>query len=197
MARRLMATLAVFAGCLAGAATPSSAATETAVDCGAGANLQAAINAAPKGAILDISGTCRGTFTVGKKLVLRGVAGAVLDAQGAGTTLTVSAGTVRVTKLTVTGGEGEDGGGGIQNEGTLTLVRVTVQANDNGDAGGILNDGTLLMQRSLVTHNFGGAAGGVWNLGTATIQHSSVTFSGESGITNGSWPAIPASLTLT
>jgi hypothetical protein len=65
MVRRLGVTLAVIVGCLVVSATPGVAATQVAVDCGAGASLQAAIDAAPHGAVLDISGTCRGTFSGG------------------------------------------------------------------------------------------------------------------------------------
>ena len=193
MARRVMTMFAVFAGCLAGVATPGLAATQVSVDCGAGVNLQTAIDAAKAGTILAISGTCPGTFTVGKKLVLNGVSNAVLDARGAGTTLTVSAGTVRVKNLTVTGGLNEDGAGGIQNSGSLTLVHVTVQRNEgDDDGGGVRNQGSLLVQRSVITHNFGGDIGGILNLGTATIEKSTITQSG-SGIGNG--PS--ATLTLT
>lgn len=189
--RRWLAAAGVVAASLV-ASAPSLAATQVSVDCGAGASLQAAINAAKPGTILAISGTCHGTFTVGKNLVLKGVSAAVLDAQGVGTTLTVSAGKVRVTHLTVTGGLNEDGAGGIQNSGALTLVKVTVQGNESGaDCAGIRNQGTLLVQRSVITHNFGGDTGGILNLGTATIEHSTITRG--AGIRNG--PS--ATLTLT
>ncbi len=188
---RWLAAAGVVAASLV-ASAPSLAATQMSVDCGAGASLQAAINAAKPGTILAISGTCHGTFTVGKNLVLKGVSAAVLDAQGVGTTLTVSAGKVRVTHLTVTGGLNEDGAGGIQNSGSLTLVRVTVQGNESGaDCAGIRNQGTLLVQRSVITHNFGGDTGGILNLGTATIEKSTITRG--AGIRNG--PS--ATLTLT
>jgi len=169
-----------------GGASPATAATETSVDCGAGADLQAAIDAAPKGAILDISGTCAGTFTVGKSLVLKGVSSAVLDAQGAGTTLTVSAGKVRVTKLTITGAFSADNtAGGILNSGVLTLVRVTVQRNDGEDGvGGIENLGTLTLRRSVVTANGGSDLGGIENRGVATIDRSTISFNSGDGISN-------------
>src|SRR4051812_9583544 len=176
MLGRVGVTLVVIIGCLVVSAAPGVAATQVVVDCGSGASLQSAIDAAPKGAILDISGTCVGTFTVGKKLVLKGVSNAVLDGQGAGTTLTTTGSGVRVTKLTVTGGWGVDSVGGIQNTGALTLVRVTVQANGGGHAGGIQNHGTLLVQRSVVTRNDGPEqGGGVANFGTATIEKSTIS----------------------
>jgi nitrous oxidase accessory protein NosD len=57
------------------AAAPGLAATQTAVDCGSGANLQAAITAAKPGTILLVSGACHGPITVGKNLVLKGASG--------------------------------------------------------------------------------------------------------------------------
>jgi hypothetical protein len=192
MARRVMTTFAVLAGCLAGVATPGLAATQVSVDCGAGANLQAAINSAPKGAILQISGRCLGSFTVGKNLTLKGVSNAVLDGGGSrtvvsGTTLTVTAGRVRLSKLLVTGGFPEAGAGGVLNESFLTLSHVTVSGNE-ADTGGILNHGTLTVQRSVVTRNGnGGGPGGIWNLGTATIDHTTISFNGEGGIVNGKY----------
>jgi nitrous oxidase accessory protein NosD len=178
---------AVFA---AGAST-SLAATEVVVDCGAGADLQAAINAAPKGAILDISGRCVGTFTVEKNLVLRGVSNAVLDAQSVGTTLTITAGHVRLAKLTVTGGDNQVGGvdtaGGIWNGGTLTLVRVTITGNRTEDgAPALLNQGTALVQRTLITQTDGDDfQGGIVNHGTATVDKSTISRNSGTGILNG------------
>jgi nitrous oxidase accessory protein NosD len=178
-----LAGLCVVMACLGGA-SPSLAGTYTQVDCGSGADLQAAIDAAPKGGILDISGTCVGSFTVGKNVVLRGVSNAVLDAQGRDTTLTVTMGHVRLSRLTVTGAGHDNGGGvgGIQNAGILTLVRATV-ADNNGDAVGIGNLGTLIVQRSLVTLNGDmGDVGGIWNRGVATIEKSTINDNGGTGV---------------
>ena len=157
----ISATAGVFGG-----ASPGLAATETSVDCGAGADLQAAIDAAAPGAILDISGRCVGTFVVGKHLVLKGVSDAVLDVQGEGSALTIIGGTVRVTKLRLTGGTDP----------------------------GVVNHGTLVMQRSTVIgfEADGSDAGGIDNFGTATVQQSTINRNSETGITN--WRS--ASLTV-
>ena len=192
MVRRLGMTLAVVVGCLVVSATPAIAATQVSVDCGAGASLQAAINAAKPGTILAISGTCHGAFTVGKNLVLKGVSAAVLDAQRSGTTLTVNAGKVRVTRMMITGGDAYDIGG-VRNTGTLTMIRDSVQGNlaDGGETGGIENDGTLIMQRSVVAGNQSDDIGGIRNTGSATLDQSTVGPNGGSAITT------TGSLTLT
>jgi hypothetical protein len=166
---------------LAATASPSLAATEVGVDCGDGADLQAAIDAAPKGAILEIAGTCVGSFTVGKKLTLRGASDAVLDAQGAPTTLTVTAGTVRFSHLTVTGAGDAvgDGDEAIANAGSLTLVKTSVMGNN---VLGILNSGTLLVQRSVITENGVDDQGGIANRGTATVESSTISDNHGTGI---------------
>jgi hypothetical protein len=166
----------------------STAATETSVDCGAGADLQTAINAAPKGAILNISGTCVGSFTVGKNLVFRGRANAVLDAAGRATTLSITGGHVRLSRITITGADNHTSSdaGGIQNAGTLTLFRVTLTGNHTDDgAPALLNTGTVTIQRSLVTRNLGeGYQGAIVNRGTATIEETTISSNDGVGILN-------------
>ncbi|HEY7007797.1 MAG TPA: choice-of-anchor Q domain-containing protein [Jatrophihabitantaceae bacterium] len=180
---------------------PGLAATQTAVDCGAGGDLQAAINGAKAGTIISISGTCRGTFTVGKNLVLKGVSAAVLDAQGAGTTLTVVGGKVRVTKLVVTGGralavtpgaEGEEGPGGILNlgAGTLTLVHVSTISSNVGGTGvtnGVAASATLTITDSTVTGNESYPdAGGIENDGgSVTLTRSTIAYNSSRNSSGG------------
>jgi fibronectin-binding autotransporter adhesin len=198
---RVVVCCVVVAG-FAGGASPSVAATETSVDCGSGADLQAAINAASKGEILDISGRCMGSFTVAKNLTLNGVSAAVLDAGSSSSgpstdpTLTIAAGHVRVKTLTITGANTSSfqANGGLLNLGTAVLVRVTIQGNTGG---GLTNRGTLTMQRSTVTGNESDDGAAVSNIGTATIEKTSVRSNpGSNGITNGSWGTATGTLTL-
>jgi CSLREA domain-containing protein len=91
------------------------------------------------------------------------------------------------------------GGGGIYNEGTLTLIRCVVNGNtsgagtyggDGGDGGGIYNEGTLTLDRCTVGDNAtgnGSPAGrfdpgtnagdgaGMYNTGALTLTHSTVS----------------------
>ena len=115
--------------------------------------------------------------TVGKNLVLKGVPAAVLDGQPTDTTLTVTKGKVRVTRMTITGGEAVEAGGGIRNAGALTLIRVHVDGNVTGEvAAGVYNEGTISIERSTVSQNHTRDVGGqgIWNKGTMTIDHSTV-----------------------
>ena len=79
------------------------------------------------------------------------------------------------------------GGGGIRNEGNLTLITTTVRGNVTGViGGGISSGGVLTLTNSLVAynHSFGGT-GGVFNFGSMTISNSTVS-DNAAGITVGS-----------
>ena len=103
------------------------------------------------------------------------------------------AGTLTLKRLTLRRGNvsfGRDGGG-ILNEGTLTLVRTTVIDNGNPNTldsgGGIFNSGTLTLLHSAVISNRAFSDAGIaTNGGTVTIAHSTIErnlgFSGPSGL---------------
>src|SRR5436190_639140 len=125
-------------------------ATPILVDCGTGADLQAAIDAADVGATLEVSGTCVGNFVIDKTLTLEGpLSKATLDGAGTGTTLRIDSGTVELRRLISTDGHGD--GGGIDNHGTLTLRRTIVRDNTVAGSqcsdcgGGILSWGPLTL----------------------------------------------------
>jgi len=176
----------------------AGAAKAIAVDCTANPNaLTGAIAGAKKGATLNITGTCTGTFEIAKNLTLAGTGdGARLDGQQAGTVLTIDSGTkVDVSNLTITNGRSTafTAIGGIHNLGTLSLTnKSSVLENRAGPGvapnapffaiGGIYNDGgTLALAQSSVNSNEGDvvaglAFGGILNEGAMTITaDSSVT----------------------
>jgi hypothetical protein len=186
--------LLVGAGALAGPSTAAAASVK--VDCSSG-SLQSAIDNAAPGDRLLVTGTCTGHFTIGKNLSLlgQGRSGAVLDANGAISTLQVTAGTtVSVSALTITGA---DSLAGIDNRGTLTLTGSTVRDNRGFDGGGIDNSGSLTVRASTVTQNtasFG--AGGIASIRrpelstpALTLQDSTVSDNygehGAGGISSG------------
>jgi predicted outer membrane repeat protein len=111
---------------------------------GDGQNLQAAIDAAPDGATLRVTGRCFGTFTVGAgDLTLRGVATpafprAVLDADALGSVLTVTGSRITVASLVLADGRAEWGGGVYVGGGALVLAgRAVVRSNRATVAGGV------------------------------------------------------------
>lgn len=75
----------------------------------------------------------------------------------------------------VNGGANQNGGG-VLNEGTLSISGCTLTANSACDGGGIRNSGTATMTNCLVTGNhvyYGGA--GIWNLARMTVIGSIIT----------------------
>ncbi|MCX5147726.1 MULTISPECIES: hypothetical protein [unclassified Streptomyces] len=183
------ATVAVAAGAagLAGV-VPAAAAQVTTVSCSANPNaLQPAITAASPGDTLLVRGTCTGPFTIDKDLTLRGVGGAVLDGNQAGSTVTVGSGArVLLDHVILTHGSAASSGGGVDNEGTLTVSHSTVRDNTapSGAGGGIHNLGTLTVVSSTVRDNYSiGAGGGINNNGSLTVRDSSVF--GNSGDNGG------------
>jgi CSLREA domain-containing protein len=94
------------------------------------------------------------------------------------------------------GGDPEHSGGGILNDGTLTMVDSTVQDNETpttGQGGGINNRGTLTMQHSSVGYNTTGDSddatdvadgGGIYNSGTL-IMTDGLIFGNSTGNSSG------------
>jgi hypothetical protein len=171
------AAAAVLAGtaALAGA-VPAAASQANLVDCNANHNaLQPAIDGAAKGGTLLVTGTCTGPFTISNDLTLDGIGQAVLDGNQAGRTVTVgSTALVRLDDLIITNGVG-----GINNQGTLTVVGSTVNGNTaaNGPGGGINNavNATLVVRVSTVRDNYSlGAGGGINNNGSLTVSDSNL-----------------------
>ena len=141
-------------------------------------DLQEAIDAAAGGDTLGVRGTCPGNFTIDKDLTLSGVPGAgtpTLDAQLVGVVLTI-VGPVSVTLHDVrvahgTGVGGQAIGGGIENQGNLTLSgSASVSENFPSVGGGVLNEGTLTMNdSSSVSGNSMQAGAGILNGADGTV----------------------------
>jgi hypothetical protein len=90
---------------------------------------------------------------------------------------TVQAGVVaEISGLTIANGATAGNGGGISNNGTLTLINSTVSGNMANDAGGILNAGTAHIEGTTVAGNLAGDdGGGIQNDHTMTIANTTVT----------------------
>ncbi len=187
--RSFVVLLALALVVLAGAASVS-AATST-VDCSVDPGaLTSALAGAGDGDTLAVHGVCTGTFTIAHDLTLVGSSGATLDAQGAGTVVTVASGkTVTLANLTITGGS-DPAAGGIRNAGTLTIVNSRVTGNSasvaqfsNGNGGIDNSGGNLTLVDSTVSGNtatasvpFAIATGGIFtSFGTLTLLRSTVS----------------------
>jgi CSLREA domain-containing protein len=68
------------------------------------------------------------------------------------------------------------GGGGIRNEGNMTVIACTVNGNTTGlIGGGISSGGALTLTNSIVAYNAGTSTGGVFNFGTMIISNTTVS----------------------
>ncbi len=107
-----------------------------------------------------------------------------IDPSGAGVSVTI-------TDLTVRNGNvpGESGGG-IRNNGTLALTRVTVTTNSSGiNGGGLLNLNTMTLTNTTVSSNTaGGGGGGIFNgtgstlaINASTVNSNNANGAGSDG----------------
>ena len=144
-----------------GVVPAGAAGAQVTVHCPTG-DLQAAINNAPPGSTIQVDGTCVGNFNMWKGTALTVDGPATLDGNGAGLTLQVT-GTVVLNDLTIQNGNGF--GGGLWNQGHLTMNRSIVTNN----TGGVLNGGQLTMSQSTVSNNTTDYSGGINNCGPMTF----------------------------
>lgn len=152
-----------------------------------------------------------GTFTTGEAVVLfqdvtlvgAGVDDTTISGGGAARVLQVNPGvTAEVSNLTVTNGAIEGDGGGISNQGALTLFNTVLSdhtaAGGSGGAidntgtltitnstlsgstadnsgGGIANSGTLVLTDTTLSNNTADLGGAISNIGTLAISGSTFT----------------------
>jgi hypothetical protein len=167
-------------------------------DGGPGTLRQALLNALP-GATLHFQSGLSGviTLTTGALTINQDV---TIDGPGAGVitisgnsmfqALQIASGvSVTISGLTVANGTSAGDGGGISNQGTLTLLQSTLSGNYAGDrGGGIYNGpaGTMMLSNSIVSGNSATDAGGaIYNAGTLTISYTSLWGNGGNGADGG------------
>ena len=164
-------------------------------DTGAG-SLRAAITSANSSPTVatTINFSVSGTITLGSALpaIANSSPNGSLTIDGSGQSITVdgastfqiltvnSGATLTVENLTMSDGSATLGGG-IENEGTLTVSNCTFSGDigtDGGDGGAIYNTGVLTVTNSTFSGNSAGSGGALDNHATLTITSS--TFSGNS-----------------
>ena len=157
---------------------------------------QANANANPAGSEIQFDPTVFGspqTITLASTLVLSETAGPeVIDGPGANLVtvsgnnavqvFSVSAGvTATITGQTISNGSADRYGGGIDNNGSITITNSTIENSSAVFGGGIFNNGMLTVTDSTIDDNNadvngpgGGAGGGILNDGTLTVTNSTV-----------------------
>jgi CSLREA domain-containing protein len=101
--------------------------------------------------------------------------GGVITVTGSGAyqVFNVSAGTVTLSGLLITGGSTGGPGAGIANSGTLNVTGSSINSNTaGGPGGGILNDGTLTVTNTIISSNTAVGGGGISNSGTLNVTDS-------------------------
>ena len=66
-------------------------------------------------------------------------------------------------------------GGGIYNQGRLTISDDTISGNSANSGGGIFNSGTATVTDSTISGNSANLGGGIFNSGTATVSGSTIS----------------------
>lgn len=139
--------------------------------------LQAQINAAATGAVINLSNdSYTETLVLDRNLTLNGQwwDKPVLNGGHAGTVLRVLPGAnVTVRGVAIRNGTTSGNGGGVLNEGTLTLDHCLIADNSAAYGGGIANLKTLVVLQSVISNNYALTAGG--GLYTAPSAVSVVT----------------------
>jgi hypothetical protein len=176
-------------------------------------SLRYALNNATSGEIIDFAAGVRtidlsSTLNIGVDVAItndRGAGPVTIDGGGQFTVFTILASSVTASLSGLTIADGKEtssfGGGGIANDGTLTVSdsafinNVSISSNSGG---GIANYGTLTVSNCTFSGNstFSSSAGGngiggggIANYGALTVSNS--TFSGNSSATNSGGGAIP------
>lgn len=180
---------------------PSTLTVTSPLDDGSAGTLRADIAAAQSGDTIEFASTlagqtiglARGDLYINKNLTIQGLPNKpVLDGEGSSRLFTIPTGfTVILSNLAIVDGGGASNvmgsyGGGILNEGTLTLSSCTVSGNtaQGGHGGGIANFGTLTLTAGCtVTGNSCYDGGGIDNFGTLTVDGSAIT--GNTAATGG------------
>ncbi len=169
-------------------------------DSGPGSLRQAIItaNADNAGDIINITAT--GTITllstlpaITANITITGPGANLLTVSGGnsttvGTIFTITTGvTASISGLTISNGNSSssDQGGGILNDGTLTVSNCTILGNSgtssvNNEGGGITNFGTLTVSSTSLSGNSAANGGGIFNGDGNTLTVTNSTFSGNS-----------------
>ncbi len=111
------------------------------------------------------AGNNRGDLDLTDPITIRhGLGGrAVVDAGGVGRAVEIHPGAVtKLARITLTGGDAADAGGGVATAAPLRLVRAAVTGNRAGSGGGVYARARLTLMRTRVRHNSSlGAGGGI------------------------------------
>jgi len=121
-------------------------------------------------------------LTISSDVTITGPGATQLAIDGNHTTqvFSITAGQVMLSDLTI-----QHGGGGIDNNGTLTLTNCTLSGNSAPIGGGIRNSATLTVTDSIFSGNSADIGGGISNTSGEGAAVTGSTFSGNSAADSG------------
>jgi hypothetical protein len=121
------------------------------------------------------------TINISLKVIGSSAATTIVDGGHAAAVFTISAATANVTlsNLTIRNGSGGTAGGGVINDGALTINSSSISGNGGGAGGGISNSGALRIHNSTISSNGAASGGGIGNSGTLTISDSTINGNGS------------------
>jgi len=146
------------------------------------ASIQSAINAAGSGNTIDIGvGTYAEHLSISTNLTLQGATAgsSIVDGSASGSVLTVGTGaTVTIVDVTLRNGSNSFGGG-IDNNGTLTLNNDTISGNQASDGGGGIYNagGSITLNNDTLSGNSASTGGGLENDSSGVLKLTNVTIS--------------------
>jgi hypothetical protein len=107
--------------------------------------------------------------------------------------------TASLSRLTITEGSTAGAGGGLFNQGTLTLTDCTIFGNSGANAGGgLFNQGALTLTDCTISGNSGAiGGGGLANQGTATLTGCTISSNSAGDAGGGLFNLIESGVTLT
>ncbi|HZD49884.1 MAG TPA: right-handed parallel beta-helix repeat-containing protein, partial [Silvibacterium sp.] len=181
--------------------------SDAAGSCGTGTcSLRDAITQAAAGDTIQFASTVTPIITllsplpaIAANLTIAGPGANVLTVSGnnsatVGTIFTINTGvTASISGLTIANGNSnssDQGGGGILNDGTLTVSNCTISGNSgtgsvNNEGGGVTNFGTMAVSGSTFSGNTAANGGGIFNGDGNTLTLTNSTFSGNSATAKG------------
>lgn len=98
-----------------------------------------------------------------------------ISGENASTVFRFRSGTSFIIGLTISGGLSTGDGGGVRNDGTLTITNSTISGNTAQKGGGIANSGTMTITGSTISGNTAANGGGIYNSEGLTIINSTIS----------------------
>ncbi len=152
-------------------------------DDGPGTLRRAILNADPGDEIVVPQGTITltsGQLVISKQLTIRGAGRDLTIVDGSAKSrsffVTSAASGVAISGLRLRNGDaGLDDGGGVKNDGSLSLRDVAIAGNQAVNGGGIFSSGTLVASDAFLTGNHGSIGGGIASLGTTTLTRCTIS----------------------